>query len=385
MHRAVSDGGGRMLTTAAVAPGGGAAFELVEVVLDALRDDEVLVDVVAAGMCHTDLSASSGAIPFPLPGVLGHEGAGRVRETGSAVTRVSPGDAVLLTFTSCRRCQACRSGHPAYCEHHLQWNLLGGRRRDGSSTVRREPEGVLNAHFFGQSSFARQAIVDEASLVRMPAGTSDEELTVYAPLGCGLQTGAGAVLNVLRPTTDTVLAVSGAGAVGLAAVMAAAASAVGTIVAIDIVPSRLQLAMELGATAVIDAGRDDVAEELRKLTDDRGVDAAVETSGNLGVLETMMGALAVGGTCLVIGAPRAGSSASFDVNALLPGRRIVGVTLGDSEPERLIPQLIGLHRSQRFPIERLQQRYRFEQINQAAADAASGAVVKPILVMKGVE
>lgn len=372
-----------MLTTAALAPGGGAPFELVEVVLDAPRNDEVLVDVVAVGMCHTDLSASSGAIPFPLPGVLGHEGAGRVRETGSAVTRVRPGDAVLMTFTSCRRCQACRSGHPAYCEHHLQWNLLGGRRPDGSSTVRREPGGALNAHFFGQSSFARQAIVDEASLVRLPIETSDEELALYAPLGCGLQTGAGAVMNVLRPGTDTVLAVSGAGAVGLAAVMAAAASAVGTVVAVDIVPSRLQLALELGAAAVIDASRDDVSEELGKLTDGRGVDAAIETSGNVGVLETMIGALAVGGTCLVIGAPRAGSRASFDVNAHLPGRRIIGVTLGDSEPERFLPQLIALHRAQRFPIERLQRRYAFEQINQAAADAASGAVVKPVLVMKG--
>lgn len=370
-----------MLTTAAVSPGGSAPFELVEVVLDAPRDDEVLVDVVAVGMCHTDLSASSGAIPFPLPGVLGHEGAGRVRETGSAVTRVRPGDAVLMTFTSCGRCQACRSGHPAYCEHHLQWNLLGGRRPDGSSTMRREPGGALNAHFFGQSSFARQAVVDEASLVRLPVETSDEELALYAPLGCGLQTGAGAVLNVLRPGTDTVLAVSGAGAVGLAAVMAAAASAVATIIAVDIVPSRLELALELGATAVVDAGHDDVAEELRQQTDGRGVDAAIETSGNVGVLETMVGALAIGGTCLVIGAPRAGSRASFDVNAHLPGRRIVGVTLGDSEPERFLPQLIALHRAQRFPIDRLQRQYAFEQINQAAADAASGAVIKPVLVM----
>lgn len=370
-----------MLTTAAIAPGGGAPFELCEIILDAPRHNEVLVDVVATGMCHTDLSASSGAIPFPLPGVLGHEGAGRVREIGSAVTRVRPGDAVLMTFTSCGRCHACRSGHPAYCDNHLQWNLLGGRRPDGSTTARWKAGGALNAHFFGQSSFARQAIVDEPSLVRLSSETSDDELALYAPLGCGLQTGAGAVLNVLRPATDTMLAVSGAGAVGLAAVMAASASAVGTIIAVDIVPSRLELAFELGATGVIDASQDDVSEALRKLTDGRGVDAAIETSGNVGVLETMVGALAIAGTCLVIGAPRAGSRASFDVNAHLPGRRIVGVTLGDSEPERFIPQLIALHRAQRFPVDRLQRRYAFEQINQAAADAASGAVVKPVLVM----
>lgn len=369
-------------TTAAVAPGGGGSFELAEVVLDGPRDDEVLVEMVATGMCHTDLSAKSGVIPFPLPGVLGHEGAGRVLEAGRAVTRVRRGDAVLMTFTCCQRCRACRSGHPAYCEHHLQWNLLGGRRPDGTSPVR-GTDGELNAHFFGQSSFARHAIADEASLVCLPAGTSDDELTLYAPLGCGLQTGAGAVLNVLRPRTDTVLAVSGAGAVGLAAVMAASASAVGTVIAVDLVPSRLELALELGATAVVDTRTADVAEELKRLTGGRGVDAAIETSGNVEVLETMVGALAVAATCLVIGAPRAGSRASFDVNAHLPGRRIVGVTLGDSEPERFLPQLIALHRAGRFPLERLQRRYAFEQINQAAADASGGSVIKPVLVMEG--
>ncbi|MFT4232615.1 MAG: zinc-binding dehydrogenase, partial [Leucobacter sp.] len=303
-----------------------------------------------------------------------------VRAVGSAVTRVRPGDPVLLSFTSCGRCARCRGGHPAYCEHHLPWNLLGGARADGSSTVSWS-DGPLHAHFFGQSSFSRIAIADERSLVRLDPSASDEDLALYAPLGCGLQTGAGAVLNVLRPDVDAVLAVSGAGAVGLAAVMAAAALSVQRIVVIDRVRSRLELALEVGASHVVDASEQSAAEQLAELTDGRGVDAAIETTGNVGVLETMIDALAVGGTCAVIGAPRAGSRASFDVNAHLPGRRIVGVTLGDGEPERFIPQLIALHRAGRFPIERLQRRYPFAEIARAAEEASSGAAIKPVLIM----
>lgn len=374
-----------METIAAIADREAEGFRIASVTLDDLRDDEVLVDVVAVGMCHTDLSAASGVIPFPLPGVLGHEGAGRVRAVGGAVTRVRPGDPVLMTFTSCGRCRQCRGGHPAYCEHHLPWNLLGGARADGTHTMTDADGAPLHAHFFGQSSFARHAIVDERSLVALPADIGDDEIALYAPLGCGLQTGAGAVLNVLRPAPDDVLAVSGAGAVGLAAVMAAQAIAVQRIIVVDRVPERLQLARELGATDVVDAAdleAADVAAALRELCGEAGVQAAVETTGNVGVLETMIAALGVGGTCAVVGAPRAGSRASFDVNAHLPGRRIVGVTLGDSEPERFVPQLIALHRSGRFPIERLERRYPFADIGVAAADAASGRTIKPVLIME---
>ena len=369
-----------MRTQAAVVEKAGRPFEIRDVDLDELRDHEVLVEVVATGMCHTDLSAASGAIPFPLPGVLGHEGAGRVVQVGAAVERTRVGDAVLLTFTSCGRCPRCRSGHPAYCDHHLSWNLLGGSRPDGSSTVR-EGERALHGHFFGQSSFARHAVVDERSVVRLPAGTSDDELTVLAPLGCGLQTGAGAVLNLLRPATDTVLVVTGAGAVGLAAVMAAAAVSVRTVVVVDVVPSRLDLARELGATETLDARNEDVPARLAALGGGRGPDAVIETTGVVPVLETAIDALAIGGTAAVIGAPRAGSRASFDVNRHLPGRRIVGVTLGDSEPERFIPQLLELHAGGRFPFERLERTFAFEDIDAAADAARSGDVVKPVLVM----
>ena len=370
-----------MRTQAAVVASAKEPFELREVELDELRDDEVLVEVVATGMCHTDLSAASGSIPFPLPGVLGHEGAGRVLRVGAGVRRTTVGDAVLMTFTSCGTCRSCRAGHPANCDHHLPWNLLGGRRADGSSTVR-STEGPLNAHFFGQSSFARHAVVDERSIVTLPASTTDAELVELAPLGCGLQTGAGAVLNVLRPATDAALVVMGAGAVGRAVGMAPPALSVESIGVVDRVAARRQLARELGATEVVDGSQEDVPSRLAALGHGRGPDVVVETTGSVRVLETALGALAISGTCAVVGAPPAGSRASFDVNRHLPGRRIVGVTLGDSEPERFLPQLLALHRSGRFPFERLERTFAFDDINAAADAARSGDVVKPVLVMK---
>ncbi|WP_326565246.1 NAD(P)-dependent alcohol dehydrogenase [Amycolatopsis rhabdoformis] len=356
------------MTTAAVIWQEGREFALEDVELDEPRPDEVRVRLVAAGMCHTDLSVAKGVTPFPLPGVLGHEGVGVVEEVGSRVVRAKPGDRVLMTFTSCGRCRNCRGGHPALCEFHLPLNLFGGRRADGSATIRHKGED-LGGHFFGQSSFAQHAIVDERSLVVLDH-VAEADLPVLAPLGCGLQTGAGAILNVLRPTPGSTVVVAGAGAVGLAAVMAAARmSPAPEIVVVDRVESRLELARELGATTVATS-----ADALD------GADFAVDTTGNVGVIEQLVAGLAVGGTCALIGAPRAGSRASFDVNRMLPGRSIVGVTLGDGEPETFVPLLAAAHTRGEFPMERFQKTYAFEDINAAAADAESGAVVKPILL-----
>lgn len=364
--------------TAAVSWEAGDPFDLREVQLDALRSDEVRVRMVATGVCHTDISAARGVIPFPLPGVLGHEGAGVVEEVGARVERARVGDRVLLSFTSCARCPACRSGHPAYCDRHLRLNLLGGRRADGSTTVTVDGKPV-NAHFFGQSSFATQAVVDERSLVVLPPDTSDADLRILAPLGCGLQTGAGAILNELRPTPGSVLAVTGAGAVGLAAVMASRLTAVLDVIVVDRVAARLELARELGATEVVDTATIDAGEALMELTGGRGVDFALETTGNVAVLDTLIPSLAVRGACAVVGAPPAGARGSFDVNMLLPGRSVRGVTLGDSEPETFVPLLVEAYRRGLFPLDRLVRPYPFAEINRAVEDASSGATIKPVL------
>ncbi|MER5183518.1 NAD(P)-dependent alcohol dehydrogenase [Streptomyces sp. NPDC002896] len=362
-------------TAAAVVESPGAGFSLSEVELAEPRADEVLVRMVAAGVCHTDLGVAGGALPFPLPGVLGHEGAGVVEAVGSAVSRVKPGDHVLLSFTSCGRCANCRDGHPAYCDAWLPLNLLGGARADGSATVTRGGEAI-GGHFFGQSSFARHALVDERSLVKVPA---DVPLELMAPLGCGVQTGAGAVWNVLKPRPGATLVVTGAGAVGLSAVMAARLTPATRIIAVDRVPARLELARELGATHTIDTTSDDLAETVAEITGGHGADGVVETTGNIQVAGAAIGALAARGTAVLVGAPAFGSTVPVDVNFMLPGRQVVGLTLGDSETEALIPVLVELVASGRMPVDRLVKHYKFEEIQQAVGDVVSGEAIKPVL------
>jgi len=341
----------------------------VEVVDDLeVRDPgpgEVLVAISAAGLCHSDLSVVDGTIPFPVPVVLGHEGAGVVEAVGSAVTSVLPGDHVVLSFTSCGECRNCRGGHPAYCADWLPMNLIGGRRADGSATVSRDGE-LLGGHFFGQSSFAERALVDERSLVKVDR---EVPLASIAPLGCGVQTGVGAVWNVLKPQAGSAVAVLGAGAVGLSAVMAATLSPATEIIAVDRVPERLELARELGATHTLS--------DVRELT---GVDGVVETTGSTAVLRAGVDALAPRGTAVVVGAPPFGTEVALDVNGLLTGKRVVGLTLGDSETQSLVPTLVGLVKSGRMPLEKLIGTYAFDDIGRAVRDMTEGRTVKPVLL-----
>ncbi|MEQ0559703.1 NAD(P)-dependent alcohol dehydrogenase [Amycolatopsis sp. NEAU-NG30] len=362
-------------TTAAVVEAAGAGFTLGEVALDDLRDGEVRVRIAATGICHTDLGVAAGALPFPLPGVLGHEGAGIVEEVGAAVTRVAPGDRVLLSYTSCGGCANCRDGHPAYCATWLPANLLGGRRPDGTSPISRDGT-PLGGHFFGQSSFAGHAIADERSVVKLAA---DAPLDLLAPLGCGVMTGAGAVWNALAPRPGATLLVTGAGAVGLSAVMAARLTPATRIVAVDRVAARLGLARELGATDTIDTTTQDLAGTIGELTGGRGVDGVVETTGNAEVLRTAIGTLAARGTAVVVGAPPFGTEVPVDVNFLLPGRHVTGLTMGDAEIQALVPTLAGLVASGRFPLAKLVTHYESGQIQQAVDDMLAGRTIKPVL------
>ncbi|MEW2810662.1 NAD(P)-dependent alcohol dehydrogenase [Streptomyces massasporeus] len=362
-------------TRAAVVESGGAPFTLSDVVLDAPGPHEALVRMVATGLCHTDLGVASGGLPFPLPGVLGHEGAGVVEAVGPAVTGVAPGDHVLLSFTSCGDCRNCRGGHPAYCATWLPLNLLGGGRADGSHTISRDGD-ALGGHFFGQSSFAELALADERSLVKVDPDVPPASI---APLGCGVQTGVGAVWNVLKPDTGSTVVVLGAGAVGLSAVMAAALTPATRIVAVDRVAERLSLATELGATYTVDTSREDLTEALTGITGGQGADGVVETTGHVGVLRQGVDALAARGTLVVVGAPPFGTEVALDVNGLLGGKRIVGLTLGDSETQTMIPALVRLVKDGRLPLHRLISTYPFEDIDRAVQDMRSGKTIKPVL------
>lgn len=363
-------------TTAAVLENAAQPFVLREVQLDDLRDHEALVRIAAAGLCHTDLSAQAGHIPLTLPCVLGHEGAGTVEAVGRAVDTLSAGDRVALSFNSCGACRQCEDGHPAYCETWLPINIFnGGVRSDGSSTLTRG-ELPIGGRFFGQSSFSTRAIVDERSIVKIP---EDLPFALAAPLGCGVQTGAGTVWNILRPAAGSTFGVFGTGAVGLAAIMAAALTEPHAIVAVDRVDSRLSLAAELGATHTLNPDRDDIAAELAQITG-RGLDFAIDTTANMEVLRVAVEALATLGTAAAVGAAAVGTELTIGYQDMLVGRKIVGVTEGDSDPRSFIPLLAERYRAGTFPIDRLVTTYPFAEINQAAADALVGTVVKPVLL-----
>ncbi|GLF92918.1 NAD(P)-dependent alcohol dehydrogenase [Streptomyces yaizuensis] len=363
---------------AAVVREPGGPFLLEELELDAvLRPDEVLVRVVASGVCQTDVHVRDQELPTPLPAVLGHEGAGVVERVGAAVTTVAPGDHVVMSYQSCGHCRSCLSGAPAYCARSFPANF-GGSRLDGTNALRSTATGddeKLHGHFFGQSSFATHALATERNVVKVP---DDLPLATLAPLGCGVQTGAGAVLNSLRVPAGASIVVLGTGTVGLSAVMAARAAGADPVIAVDIVPERLALAAELGATHAIDAREEDVADRIAGITRG-GADFVLEITARPEMLTLAVNALAPLGTAALIGGARAGAHAPVSMNALLGGRSVRGIAQGDSIPQLFIPQLIALHRAGRFPFDRLLTSYGFDEINESVADMLRGAVIKPVL------
>jgi aryl-alcohol dehydrogenase len=362
---------------AAVVRSKGAPFVIEDVLVGPPAADEVLVRVVAAGICHTDAIVRDQYYPFPLPGVLGHEGSGVIEEVGANVANVSVGDHVVLTFMSCGDCRYCQQGETAYCADFFALNV-GGSRKDGTTGTRDSHGNPLHDHFFGQSSFGTYAVAHSRNVIKVP---KDIPLEVLGPLGCGIQTGAGAVLNALEVGAGASIAVFGVGGVGLSAVMAARAAGATTIIAIDVLPSRLELALELGATHSINGATVDAVDAIRKITG-FGADFSLDTSGRPSVLRQAIDTLAIRGVCGVVGAPPLGTEASFDVNSLMiPGRSIRGICEGDSVPALFIPQLIELYRQGRFPYDRLVRYYDFADINAAIADAAAGVTIKPVLRM----
>lgn len=335
---------------------------------------EVLVRVETCGICHTDLSAKDHGLGTPLPAVLGHEGVGRVLSVGQDVTDFEASDRVLMSFGACGQCLHCQRSMPAYCGHVLDFNLFG-RRLDGTSPITLGGQNITG-HFFAQSAFATHAVAATTNLVKL-----DEDLPapMMAPLACGVQTGMGSVMNVLKAAADDTIAIFGCGTVGLAAVIAAKITGCKRIIAVEIKDSRLDLALELGATHVVNNSREDVAAALGKLG---GLTRAFDTTGLPAVIETAYAALRPQGMLVLAGVSPRGANIHIDPTRLMStGRTLRGTVEGDSNPRTFIPQMIEWYRSGRLPIEKLVTTYAFEQINEAAADMVSGHVVKPVLLM----
>jgi aryl-alcohol dehydrogenase len=347
----------------------------VEFDLDDPRDDEILVKVEAVGVCHTDDNARLGRLPVVFPIILGHEGAGTVERTGKDITKVRPGDRVLFTPDYCGQCEQCLLGHTPYCDEVVAVTFIG-TRPDGTPRAHQNGKPV-RASFFGQSSFASHSLVTERNIVPV---APDAPLHYLAGFTCGVQTGAGAILNAMPVNSASKVAIWGTGAVGLAAVMAAKASGAAEIVAIDRVAHRLALAAELGATVTIDTtGQDlaDVAAAVVKVTG-RGVDVALDTTGNPGVILAEVQSLATHGVGSVI--TSSGAPVTLPPgDLLLKGRQLRGTMGGHINPTIFIPRLLDLHAQGRFPVDRLVKNYPFDEVNTAIADSLSGATIKPVL------
>lgn len=350
---------------------------MAEVDVDSPGPGEVLVRVVAAGVCHTDALAIEGDMPFPAPGVLGHEGAGVVAATGPGVSSVAEGDKVVIGWPWCGSCRNCLDGQPRYCLQ-LGALVIAGGRADGSTALRRLDGSALHSHFFGQSSFASYSLCAANALVPVPA---DADVSLLGPLACGIGTGAGAVLNALRPFTGSSIVVYGAGAVGLSAVMAARLTGATSIIAVDKLASRLALARELGATETIDvSGGDDPVAAVHEICGGPA-DFSMDCAGNVAVLRQAADSVGMRGTVALIGGAPAGASFSLDHMSTLWGKRVVGILGGEGRSVSLLGALIALNRQGRFPYDRLITEFPLERVNDALAASHAGDVIKPVLRM----
>jgi aryl-alcohol dehydrogenase len=350
-----------------------APYSVETVTVDEPGPGEVLVRIVGAGMCHTDDFGRSGLLGEAfLPAVLGHEGAGVVSAVGSHVTAVAPGDHVVLSFDSCGACASCLAGAPSNCVSFELLNLTGSRP-DGSGSTRDASGAPLTSRWFGQSSFGEYVLATQRNVVKVDA---EVPLALLGPLGCGIQTGAGVVLNVMRPGPAQSLVVFGTGAVGLSAIMAAKICGLRDIVAVDINPARRALALELGATRALDGADPDVVAEVQ--AGGPGTDFAVDTTGIGSVMTNAIGSVRRPGTAVLVGA-------GLDLLTLHPafiaGKTVTYVYEGASVPQLFIPELVALWKRGVFPFDRLIRTYPLARIDSAEADVKAGTTIKPVLLM----
>ncbi|MER5966902.1 NAD(P)-dependent alcohol dehydrogenase [Streptomyces sp. NPDC002057] len=333
---------------------------------------ELLVEIAGSGMCRTDLAVRRSAGRSPLPAVLGHEGAGVVvRSAGGPDGAIDVGDHVVLSFDSCGDCRNCRGAAPAYCDSFASLNLFGGREEE-PPRLTDATGGALAPRWFGQSSFAEYALVPARNAVRVDPTLP---LELLGPLGCGFLTGAGAVLNTFRAGPGDTLVVLGAGAVGLAAVMAATAAGVRTV-AVDRHPRRLDLAERFGAVP-LPARTAALPEQIRRLTDG-GAQYALDTTASVPLINDALHALRPTGTLGLVA--RLHTALSLDPGTLDRGRGIRHICEGDAVPGLLIPRLTALWQAGRFPFDQLIRTYPLADVNEAERDCDAGRVIKPVLL-----
>ncbi len=361
-----------MRIRAAVLEAPGEPMRFSELELDEPEDDELIVRITSAGICHTDIGIQP---HVPTPIVLGHEGTGIVERCGAAVSSLSVGDRVALTFGSCGGCRNCTAGLPSHCFDMFGLNLAGYSRH-GDTTLRSSNGGAVHGSFFYQSSFASHALVNERNAIRLP---QDAQQAYLGPLGCGVQTGAGAVLNTLAAKPGTSIVCFGVGAVGLSAVMAARLAGCDNIIAVDLIDARLKMASELGAHHSLLAD-ETIDEAIRDLTAG-GADYSIDSAGTVQTFHSTIASVRMGGHAALAAVPNWADGFHFQPEALALGRTVTGVLEGSSRPASFIPRLYEWFRQGQLPIDRLVTLYPFSRINEAMDDLAQGRVIKPVVVM----
>ncbi|KAF7941768.1 uncharacterized protein EAE97_006605 [Botrytis byssoidea] len=368
-------------------PGGEFVYRDVEV-NDDIRDTEVLVRIVATGICHTDINFSQHDIDGMFPAILGHEGAGIISKVGLKVTNVEVGDYVILSYTSCGECRYCMRNQTSFCGDWELDNFGIGRGEDGSKAyeIPSEEEGggsEITSHFFGQSCLSNFAVANARCCIRVGGPGSDLDLSSLAPLGCGIMTGAGAILNVLKPSSEDIVCVVGAGAVGLAAIMALnlLERKPRQIIAVDLLDERLKLAKQYGATHVIQPTKErGLQSALKRITNFEGIDASIDTTGKPEVVADLLEATAKLGTVCSVGVGKLDAAVSINIfNAVNTGRKFVGCCMGNSYPPEFLPKLIQAWKDGMFPFTDLITRYDAEDMEKAKEDVLSGKAVKAVL------
>lgn len=368
------------------------------------HDDELVIEMVASGICHTD--ALVGSIdPSPIsfyPRILGHEGrrstaipcylpkltwklgSGYVRAIGSKVTVASPGDPVLLSFTCCSSCSSCVAKHSSVCYSFNDINF--GRNNVFSLASDSDPKYDIGGKFFGQSSFANFTIVDQKSVVNAKRLVrNDDELKLFAPLGCGIQTGSGTVINVAKAGEDDAVAVLGMGGVGLSAIMAAKIRGCRMIIGIDRVSQRLELAKELGATHVVDSSKlpegKTLVDVVREIADGVGPTVTVDTTGVPALIQMGIEFTRYSGKAIQVGTAPADANLTIPIFPfMVAGKTYTGAVQGDSTPSEYVPQMVEWYRKRMFPIDRLIKLMPADEYERALHEMHSGETVKPVIV-----
>jgi S-(hydroxymethyl)glutathione dehydrogenase/alcohol dehydrogenase len=363
--------------SAAVFLGAGQPIDVRSVELAPPGPHEVEVAIAAAGVCHSDLHMVRGEWEHRTPVVLGHEGSGVVTAVGAGVTDVAVGDHVVLSWVpSCGECRYCKLGRVAQCKTSLEVIAAGGTLFDG--TPRLSIDGEDCFHYLGVSSYAERAIVPESGAIKV---RSDAPLDVIAIVGCAVATGVGAVRSTAQVPAGATVAVIGCGGVGLSCIQGARMVGASRIVAVDLVPAKLEVAVQLGATDVVDGRSGDVVEQLAQLVPE-GLDFVFDAIGAIATTQQAIAALGIGGAAVVVGLPPAGQSATFDPLSLAEAeQRILGSNYGSCVPHRDIPDLVDRYMSGELDLDAMiSARRPLSEAGAALDDLASGSVLRQLLL-----